>query len=168
MPRPPTPTFATVTAVPSSKLTQLATLGAYGVNQPAGIGTRPAAATQSIPNGTNTAITLTVETFDNMGGFAPTSSNLVLGDDGVYLTCAGGVFASNATGVRLLVVRQNGVDVPGISDEVAAFTGSCCLNAANLVAGASGDTMTAIVFQNSGGALNLDTARLSAVRVSGT
>lgn len=166
--RPPTPTFLANNVVPYTKLTQLATLGAYGVNEPAAIATRPAGTTQSIGNATNVTVTFTSETFDSMSGFAPTSGNVTLGDDGVHLVCGGGVFASNATGVRLLVLRQGGVDVPGASDEVAAFTGSCCLNAAQLVSAASGDVMTMIVFQNSGGALNLDTARLSAVRVSGT
>ena len=162
------PTWITREVLSTSKLNQIASTGEFAKNQPAAIATRPSGAVLSIPNNTFTAVTMTVENFDNMAGFAATSSTITTTYDGVWIASGGGSFAVSATGVRLASVRKNGADQEGGMVEWPAPNGSGLILAAVVATASVGDTFALWVLQNSGGALNIDQARIAAARVSGT
>ncbi len=142
----------------------------FAQGPPGAVATRPGGSTQSIPNNTVTAVTFTVETFDNMAGFAATSSTITVSEAGVYAVTAGGAFAANATGLRVIAIQQNGVDVPGGLQEANAPAGGGIgyINVSQHILASAGDTVIVNVLQTSGGALNIDACRLSVVRATGS
>ena len=118
--------------------------------------------TASIPNGTDTFIGWDVETFDT-DGYHSTASNtdrftVPAGKAGKYLMNIAVQFANNSTGTRSLSVAKNGatggsrlaiVSWPALSGEIS-LTISFVVNAA------VADYYGFYVYQNSGGALNIN------------
>lgn len=135
------------------------------VDPPGVVATRTAA--QSIPTGgTATAIQFDGEEFDNGAMITPTSGTITIGVDGVYCVTGAAVIASNATGLRSLELWLNGVQIEG--QIVTAVSGSVHRIAySNHFLLAALDTIEIRVFQNSGGALNLTSARAGVIRATG-
>tara|TARA_R110000868_G_scaffold16415_1_gene73711 strand:- start:126 stop:941 length:816 start_codon:yes stop_codon:yes gene_type:complete len=118
-------------------------------------------ASQSISNGTETALTFATETYDT-DGFHDNSTNtsritIPSGKGGKYLFTGVYAFADNATGIRYLNLKTNG-------------SASLYLNNANATSSSSGfycfsfvlslvatDYVEMFVFQNSGSSLNAST-----------
>lgn len=85
---------------------------------------------------------------------------------GHYLVTAHANFEPNGTGVRELMVRRNGTDIP-IGDTRAAVTGrdtNLCVS--SVVRLNTTDTIDMTVYQDSGGSLDLDFASLTLNYVS--
>lgn len=134
-------------------------------NPPGVVATRTAA--QSIPTGgTATAISFDGEEFDNGGMITPTSGTITIGADGVYCVTAAAVFASNTAGLRSLELWLNGIQIEG--QIMTAVNGSVHRIAySNHFLLAALDTIELRVFQSSGGALNITSARAGCVRATG-
>lgn len=114
----------------------------------------------SIVTATNTALTFDSETYDT-DGMHSTSANtgrLTCVHAGNYHIWGNVEFASNATGVREVFIRRNGADV------LAVLLVPACNGAVTVLAVATdfllsvGDYVELLVFQNSGGNLNVDAA----------
>ena len=87
------------------------------------------------------------------------TSNIVIRRAGKYRVTYGASFAANATGQRGVSLYKNGVQFPGGMVLVnAASAGETSLNVAFTIDCAVGTTLLLGVFQNSGGALNLQTS----------
>lgn len=123
--------------------------------------------TQSIPNNTATPISFTVETFDQGGWIAVTSTTFTVPAGAIpsgYTTVAldvrvGVNFAANATGYRKATVTQNGS--PVLAPQVDASTTSVNnVNESTILTAVAGDTFQVEAYQNSGGALNIGSAYL--------
>jgi hypothetical protein len=114
---------------------------------------------QSINNSTVTIVTFDTETVDT-DGFHSTVTNtdrltVPSGKAGKYLVVATANFAGNATGIRQLLLYKNTTQV---AENVIASNsggGSTNANAQIIVDLAVGDYMSYSVWQNSGGALNI-------------
>lgn len=114
--------------------------------------------TQSISNATNTAITYNSEIFDT-DSFHSTSINtsrLTAPSTGYYLVTACAEFATSSSGMRYLKIRKNGtteyalVNAKGVSTYSGAMSCSAIVHLT-----ASTDYVEAVVYQDSGGALNI-------------
>lgn len=119
--------------------------------------------TQSIPNNTQTAVSFDTEGWDtdafHSTGTNPTRITVPTGKAGKYLVTGWAHFAANTTGkrgIQFLVngtaaSAQNGVyPTQGVGDEAS-------LELTAVLDLAVGDYIEMAVFQNSGGALNLNT-----------
>ncbi|MCC7130904.1 MAG: hypothetical protein IT297_10960 [Anaerolineae bacterium] len=74
--------------------------------------------------------------------------------DGVYLIAAHAVWASNATGVRVIYIARNGANIA--ADRRAALSGyDTAQQVSTMRYLNAGDYVTLYAFQNSGGDLNL-------------
>lgn len=165
MAKPAKPQFGTNGVPPSSKLSQLADLADYGANMPAVIATR--VATQAMTTSVLLNVALDTEVFDPLGMFTVGSTTITISDSGVWLVSGWCKIQSNTSGMRSLEIYQNGASVLDESGSApSSFEARFSLS--NLFLCQPGDTFGLVAFQNSGGALNLVGARLSAVRVSGT
>ena len=121
-------------------------------------------ANQSITNTTNTALAFNSERFDQAGGSASTqhdvstnNSRLTCRHAGVYHIIGGCHFAANATGQRTLFLRLNGATA--IAYAPRGFGLSSLDSTSLLVAThydlAVNDYIEMVVYQDSGGALNV-------------
>lgn len=126
-------------------------------------------ATQSIPNNTSTDISWTVETSDRSALVSGTVTSVTIpaGQGGVWAVMAWARFVTNATGFRVMEVRHNGTQVA--QDRREAMTTAA--QSHDMFAGyikllAETDTVSVMVFQNSGGALNLDGTNLPQLMMS--
>jgi hypothetical protein len=124
--------------------------------------------TQSINNSTDTFVTWTAQEIDTDDCFAPTSDTITIQTAGVYLCQAQLVFASNGTGNRFIHIVKNDDATPSFTLNIAsAFqagnaTNNGILSCSCVASLAASDTLKVIVFQSSGGALNVgDTAIVS-------
>lgn len=117
---------------------------------------------QSIANSTLTALTgLNAEQVDtaNMWALSPNPSRITIPVTGRYSFGAACVFAANATGVRELRVRLNGGG--GAPANVARTTtpaasgADIAMNVSGFATLQAGDYLEPVVFQSSGGALNV-------------
>ncbi len=103
--------------------------------------------------GAGASITFDTEVSDTDTMFAGPATTLTVNTPGLYVITCGAVFASNATGNRQLAPRVNAVVVGGAS--VAAVNGApTVLSGAATVKLNIGDSIDLLVFQSSGG--NLD------------
>lgn len=111
---------------------------------------------QSVSNATNTVVAFDSEAFDTDDYHDPVTNNsrLTVPIDGYYLLVASVHFATNSTGFRALYFRVNG---NAISQNVAhaSVSGPVALNLSKIALLAAGDYVDCLVYQNSGGALDL-------------
>lgn len=121
-------------------------------------------AAQSLADNTDTALAFNSERLDS-DAFHDTVTNnprltVPTGKGGNYMIGAVVQFASNATGFRSIFLRKNGTTglaftrTPAVSGVVTVIA----LSTPGPVALAAGDYVEVLVKQNSGGALNADTA----------
>jgi hypothetical protein len=113
---------------------------------------------QSISNSTDTAVLFDVETFD-VGGYHSTSTNtsritIPSGKGGYYQFNYNVMWASNSSGLREVMLFKNGTRVQYFT-ALAIASGSQSQAITMIQAGAVNDYFEVYVFQNSGGALNL-------------
>jgi hypothetical protein len=131
------------------------------------------AANQSISDSTDTSVSFDTETFD-YGGWYTSGTKVIVPSGAIpsgYTTIAVRVdaaakFASNGTGKRRIQVFKNGSLVAGSSWTIGALSGDVTdvqLPATFTVVAA--DEITLIVYQTSGGALNISEATLTVVRI---
>jgi hypothetical protein len=115
-------------------------------------------ATQSIPNGSFTAIQLTSETWDHLGLHSSTNNTrLTAPIDGVYLITANVFWASNTSGGRVLGITVNGGSFIGfVAQPASSVFPEVPLSVTTAYLLGAGDFIEAKVQQTSGGALNLD------------
>ncbi len=115
-------------------------------------------AAQSINDSTVTLVTFDTSVL-NVGlwsGGAPTRFTVPTGGDGLYLVQAIVPFASNAAGIRQLVIRKNTADInPFCLQPAAAATTFLTLSHTLILALAAGDFVDCTATQTSGGALNI-------------
>jgi hypothetical protein len=124
--------------------------------------------TQSINNTTFTSISFNIETVDNDSMFAATSTDITIQHDGYYLAVYGIDWATSTVGTRVINILQNAVAIPEGSKELpAGGTGNHRDTGSVVFTAVSTDVIRMEVWQNSGGALNVDTARLAVVRLFG-
>jgi hypothetical protein len=115
--------------------------------------------TQSIANNTSTIVTFDSENFDT-DGFHSTSTNtgritIPTGLAGKYLVTFSFLWAQNGTGIRTANIFKNGANVYGVGEQsgnASVFAGP---NGAVIIDCAVGDYLELVVFQSSGGALNV-------------
>jgi hypothetical protein len=110
----------------------------------------------AINNNSTTVMTFDTERWDEGGFFAPgTPGRLTAPEAGHYLIGSHAAFAANATGTRELLIRLNG----GSSLAIAPGTGSASREGRMSVVTeyelAAGDYIESLVFQDSGGVLNV-------------
>lgn len=111
----------------------------------------------SIPNGAVTALTFNSERYDN-GALHSTSVNsgrLTIPITGLYSIGCCVEFAANATGIRSVLIRYLGTTTIGSSDTNATSAGATIVQAFSESQFIAGDWVDVAVFQNSGGALNV-------------
>ena len=114
--------------------------------------------TQSIANGTNTALTWDSESFDT-DGFHSTSSNtsritVPSGKGGKYLFTGATFYAANATGVRVLKFFKNGSELFESNFNKGDGTNFTTCNISALIDLVATDYIELVTLQNSGGNLN--------------
>lgn len=114
--------------------------------------------TQSVPNVTATEVIWTAEDYD-IGNFwvpgTPSKLTVPSGGGGTYLIIFHCNFSVNATGVRHFTIRHNGIDVATMND-IGNGTWIVGGTMSVEVIAVAGDTFSAVGYQNSGAALNLD------------
>lgn len=131
---------------------------------------RAGAGSQSIPNTTNTDVTFTHEILD-IGGWWSSGISAAVPAGAIpsgftviavhYIALVR--FVSNGTGSRKIIVVQNGSEVNSYA--LSALSGETTTVPLNGYATCeAGDTFGVQVYQSSGGALNMDVARLTIVR----
>ena len=127
---------------------------------------------QSIPNTTNTNITWTTESFD-IGGWWSSGTKVIVPAGAVpagYTTIAVDVsvslrYVSNGTGTRRLRIMQNGAAVDGGDQSVSALSGETTIfDKTWTVIVEAADELEIDTYQSSGGALNMDVARVQVLR----
>ena len=134
-------------------------------------------ANQSVANATLTALAFNTEAADNnaIHDTATNNSRLTLNKVGLWLVHGSATFALNATGDRFLQIRVNGDanNRPGNNSRGGSATLSPGVEVTALVrASAVTDYVELMAYQNSGGALNVETSaaptspRFSAVWLS--
>lgn len=114
---------------------------------------------QSIANTTSTAVLFDAERFDtdNYHDLVSNTDRLTIPASGVYLVIANVRFAGNATGFRQVVLEVDG------TKQIASITqlGSTATDQMMIVSGVweftAGQYVRCVVFQNSGGNLNINT-----------
>jgi hypothetical protein len=132
-------------------------------------------ATQSINNTTDTLIAFTAgATFDTGTTDSPsdpmfssgTNTTITIRTAGIYLVSFQVNWAGNNAGVRYANVRLGGVATSAPAQEVhAGGTANHALNGTIPISLSVGNALTLNVFQSSGGALNVNSAQLSAIWV---
>jgi hypothetical protein len=115
-------------------------------------------ANQSIVSGTYTTITFDSERFDTDGIHSVVSNTdrLTAQRDGVYLISATIRFATNSTGIRWVGIRLNGTAYIVIADQNATSGYSTRITLTTLYELSTDDYVDLRVWQNSGGALNVE------------
>lgn len=112
-------------------------------------------------------ISFDTEEFDNSNMFTPTSTNITIQSDGLYLVAFYLEFAANATGIRAADIIVNGTGETGITISLASAALTTRMTATNTFLLAPSDVLTFLAFQNSGGSINAIAARAAVIRVSG-
>lgn len=118
--------------------------------------------TQSIANSSVTPVSFTGEEIDVGGLFTPTSTDIVVNVAGTWMTAGGLVYAANATGIRACLAQVNSVHQDGSSSlpAVGSAADFARMVAAFMKELAVSDVLRLSAFQTSGGALNVNSARL--------
>jgi hypothetical protein len=126
------------------------------------------AALQSITNSTVTTIAWDVVNH-NSGAFVNTAGVITVPNAGIYAVVMQGAWAANATGIRSLIISASATPYGNAlweNDSPATAAGSMNQTLSVLVPLAAGATISAQVFQTSGGALNFTPSSLEVVQVS--
>jgi hypothetical protein len=124
-------------------------------------------ATQNIVSGgAGTLLSLDSEEFDNAGMFTPTSTNVTIAADGVYLVTFYTEWQPNATGYRGIDILINAVAAAGLTVAIGTATPTTRATATNTFLLTAGDVLTFNCTQNSGSTLTV-TARVGVTRISG-
>lgn len=126
---------------------------------------------QSIPNNANTALTFAAEDFDH-GDLHSTSSNtsrLTAPLAGLWVVGATAEYGNNGTGRRGLYLRVNGTTT--IAGQLQAACTFAAVSVVSVYRLAASDYVEALAYQDSGGALSLNTnawsSQLWMVRLAG-
>jgi hypothetical protein len=120
--------------------------------------------TLSVTNNLDSAITFPTEAFDTSGMFTPTGSVITIQLEGTYLLTGWCLFASNASGRRVLTLSINSGNNPRL--ELPPVSGSQTgLLVTAVVDMTVGGTVSLVAFQTSGGALNIEEAQLAAMKL---
>lgn len=118
-------------------------------------------AAQSIPNATLAALSFNSERFDtdSIHSTSSNTSRLTCNTAGLYLITGAVAFDANAAGIRSLRVRLNGATYLA-NQQVNASGGGLdsMLTVSTLYQMAAGDYVEMVVYQNSGGSLNCQSA----------
>lgn len=125
---------------------------------------------QSIPNNAFTNTTFTAEQFDNdnMANLGVDATRLIVNTAGLYLVIWQARFDANSTGERAARATTTALPLNGaLRSQTVASPDQTHLAGQILVHCAVGQEIRLSVFQNSGGALNLNTGFLSATRMTG-
>jgi hypothetical protein len=123
---------------------------------------------QSIPNTTDTLIQWNSTVRDDASFFSSgANTKLTVQQSGWYAVSVSARFAANTTGGRFLWFKLNGSFTSGPVGASHPTSNDDALNASWNHYFAKGDYIEIDLFQTSGGALNLNTATLSMVRLPG-
>jgi len=112
---------------------------------------------ESIADNTSTTLTFNAEHYDN-GGLHDTVTNnsrLTAQKAGVYAISGHVEYAANATGSRSLIIQLSAGSIIANERRAAHPTAATDISIATLYHLGVGDYVTLVVFQNSGGALNV-------------
>lgn len=119
-------------------------------------------AAQTITTATNTALAFNTERFDQAGNAADTMHDTVTNNSrltcryaGVYQITGNVEWVANATGERMTLIRLNGATQIGRSYIQASAAVGHAYSVSTLYALAVNDYVELVVFQNSGGNLNV-------------
>lgn len=120
---------------------------------------------QSIPNITNTAIAFDSETYDahNMHSTVSNTSRLTAVMHGKYHIYASIRFAANATGYRYVQLRVDGTTYIAADKRAALASGTQFFTVSTEINLALGQYAELIVYQDSGGSLNVDATSYSPI-----
>jgi hypothetical protein len=115
-------------------------------------------AAQSIPNGTVSTLSFDGERYDTdtMHDTATQNSRLTCRTAGLYVIHAHVEFALNATGERHVILLLNGATQLAYHDQPALSTNAVIVSVSTQYPLAVGDYVECQVYQNSGGALNVN------------
>lgn len=118
---------------------------------------------QTITTSTDTLLSVTVETEDNLACFDSGSPTVLTfpAEAYVHVTCWL-IWGSNATGSRSLIIRQNGAMETGDTCDAAGTTNQLSSCAVDLHVAAN-DTVDFQVWQSSGGNLNVQQFDISVI-----
>ena len=111
----------------------------------------------SVANNTITAVQFNVNVFDTDGihSTSVTPERFVIQTGGIYTGCATIQFAANATGLRRVQLRKNGLDTFAEATNLGNSANENTLNAPFLLDFVEGDYIEVRVWQSSGAALNV-------------
>ena len=124
-------------------------------------GTIITSAAQSLTSGTLTALSFNSEVVDD-DNFWSSGGRLTVTQAGTYLVTGTLLFAVNSTGSRRLDLTQNGVRIAGARQPASNDT---ALSVPAIMHAVAGDYFRMEALQDSGGALNVDSARFSCIRL---
>lgn len=115
------------------------------------------AASQSIPDATNTVIVFDTANFDTHAAYSTSTGRFTAPVAGIYKVHAAARFATNGTGERLIYLRVNGsASVTELEQDLANGSFPIRINGAMDVKLNAGDYVEILAYQNSGGALNVE------------
>lgn len=152
---PTMPNFLAGQKLTAALLNQVGTYGVFWANKP--MFRMYQSVGQSIPNTTNTQVTMDTSLYDTDSGRAassPYSYVIPVGMTGRWKFSWGVSWAANTTGSRVAILYRNGAAVLGDTDDVAADNDIPADNGTATVPVNAGDVMGIYVYQNSGGALS--------------
>ena len=114
-------------------------------------------AAQSIGNGSATPITFSTEDYDPAAGHSGSGSTYTPGVHGLYLVIGSGTVVANAAGRVELRIRVVSTDIAQVAQPNSA-TSAPHMCVGTVVELSTTDTVSLVVFQNSGGSLNTSVA----------
>lgn len=109
---------------------------------------------QSISDGANTPISFDSEIFDNGNLFTPPSTTVLITEPGVYLITATVDWAMSGGANRAMEIDQNSTPIARVATPGSAAT-DLEQNASTVARLTPGATISVVVFQTSGGSLNV-------------
>ncbi len=123
--------------------------------------------TQSISNTTLTPVSFTSEVVDNASMIAVTSDTITLSTAGVWLITGGAIFALSGGGDRIAYIEHAGAEIEGGGNTLTNSAANTIRSSvACCVLAAASDTVKLVVYQSTGGALNINSARLACMLLS--
>lgn len=128
--------------------------------------------TVSIANATNATVTFDTTVYDPWNMLESTSTQLTIPATGIYSVAGYANWNSNATGMRRIFLSVNGSSSFASQwfNQIGANTGGATIQSVTApgISLSKGDTVALRVYHEAGSALNLNSARLSAVYVGRT
>lgn len=116
---------------------------------------------QSIANNTSTNLTFTTEDQDTAAMFTPGGSVVTITFGGTYIIVGYVVFEANATGRRIAQLSLNGGTTPAARLPAITTADPTVLTMVTVRQMAATETAAILVYQDSGGALNVSEAFLT-------